>query len=152
MSSFEVKARLIRALTSRVNATVVMYRTVSGLRAPVTCTILTIDVGLSVSIGSCSYPDLCDLAYTLMGVKDDKDNCPEWLVEEGFDCTCPWQQPAGKEVDLFGDIEITDLAQFGVAWLVSGNFDINVKATHANQPLLCLDLKAGIAPLSSVGK
>ena len=142
--NFRVSAELIRAVNSRVNGTVVMYRTVSGLRAPVTCTIITIDPQTVLSIGSCTYPDLCDLLYTLLGVKDSPD-CPEWLVEEGFTCKCPWDFPAGRSVNLEEEIEVTDLAQYGVAWLVSGNFEVNVKASHGTQPAICLDIKAGVS-------
>lgn len=147
-SYFEIDAILNRAVNGLVNGTVIMDRTVSGLKTRVPCTILPLESG-NTQIGSCTYPDLCDLAFSLLDVLDlPDDQCPDYLIENGIKCSCPWVIPAGKDLNFAGELEIPDLYEYGIAWLVSGQFDINVKASASGAPLLCLDLKAGIAPAS----
>ena len=123
-----------------------MRRTVSGLTATVVCTILPLSDTLSVSIGTCTYPDLCDLAYTLLGVKEDPSQCPDYLLEEGLDCTCPFKTEAGRDLYLEDVIDVVDLKPYGVAWLVTGDFYVNVKASHKGKALVCLDIWSSIKP------
>lgn len=143
---FSVKGLMERdSVFDVVNGTVEMFRTVGTLRSKIACTILPLETG-SVSIGSCKYPDLCDLVYDLLGVKNvPLSECPDYLLENGLDCRCPWNIPQDKTLDVVGEFDLVDLGTLGIDWLVEGNFEIGVTASHRGKALTCLNLRFGVA-------
>ena len=65
-----------------------IIRSVAGLALPMRCNIVQ-----NLSIGSCSYSDLCkDVFRDILG--NSPLNCHPALAQWGIDCTCPFNIPA----------------------------------------------------------
>ena len=86
LSTVDVMAESFRAVSGNLPTSIEMIRTVAGLALPVRCNLFVPD-----GFGSCSYPDICK---QLMAIFDfTYDNCPQELIEWGFDCNCPFDLP-----------------------------------------------------------
>ena len=98
---------------------------------PVRCTIVQ-----GLSVGSCSYADLCK--NVLNDIADiNNTNCPPELADWGIDCNCPFNVPA-QTVDGSLDVDIGDLSVSIVSFLANGDFDITAKVNdNRGQHVAC---------------
>ena len=83
----DFRALVQRNINGALPVTLNMTRTIAGFSLPLRC--LNIN---GLSVGSCSYPDLCkDIFGDFFG--NTPENCPPELYEWGIDCTCPFNLP-----------------------------------------------------------
>ena len=83
----DFRAVVQRKIDGALPATFNMIRTVAGLSLPVRCFVMQ-----GISVGSCSYTDLCkDVFRDILG--NTPENCPPEFEEWGIGCTCPFYLP-----------------------------------------------------------
>ena len=117
----------LRQISGRLPTTISIIRTVAGFALPVRCTIVQ-----GVSIGSCSYIDLC---------QDFMQDALGFLLDHGIDFNCPFDIPV-KSVETSFDHEIPDLSTSIVPFLASGDFDVTITVNNSsNQHIACMRLK-----------
>ena len=78
---YDVKNR--QQINGLVKADIKLIRIINGLTLPVDCYLMD-----GTYVGSCSYNDLCAFTNFIFNLNQSK--CPEFLINNGFDCTCPY--------------------------------------------------------------
>ncbi|RNA28570.1 ganglioside GM2 [Brachionus plicatilis] len=120
---FILAGKSIREIRGAVKSTVTIKRTVSGITLPITCYLVDGNY-----VGSCTYPDLCLLLKSVLGY--DANSCPQNLIDNNIDCTCPFKLPARElNVDVVADLP--DATTSSITWIASGSFDVKVEASDS---------------------
>ena len=131
-----------------VAADVKIVRSVSGLNLKVLCYLFSGNY-----IGSCFYNDLC---LALQKVFDlNQNNCPNYLLYNGIDCTCPFNLPV-RPFYINDDFDLPDRPMFSNSispssflafyLLNNGDFSIDVKLTQGSTSILCMNFKYSMKP------
>ena len=118
----DFRAVVQRKIDGALPVTFNMIRTVAGFALPVRCTILQ-----GLSVGSCSYTDLCkDFFRDILG--NTPENCPPEFEEWGIGCTCPFYVPVQTiEGSIsFNITSITDDNWIFLNLFGSGDYDLTV--------------------------
>jgi hypothetical protein len=121
-----------------VKADVNIVRTVSGLNLKISCYLVDGNY-----VGSCIYNDLCALIKSVLSL--DQNNCPASLVNNGIDCTCPWNLPV-RLVDIKEDFDLPDASTTPISWIGSGDFNVDIKGTQGLTSIMCLNVKFSSKP------
>ena len=122
-----------------IKADVRIIRTVSGLLLPVSCLLHE-----GTYIGSCVYSDLCFFIKYIF--KFDQTNCPQNLIDNGFNCTCPFDFPI-TELNINHTLLLPSAAGTLASFLASGDFDVTIKGTIDTTNILCLNMKFAMKPV-----
>lgn len=112
------------ALTSPLSVNVTLKREVAGLWVKIPCI---------EEIGSCHYPNVCDLLDQLFPPGQD---CPEPLHTYGLPCHCPFK--AGDYAFPSSDITIPDIEL--PSFLTNGNYKVQGVLGSSDGELGCLDI------------
>ncbi|XP_073677194.1 ganglioside GM2 activator [Garra rufa] len=112
------------ALTSPLSVNVTLEREVVGVWVKIPC----LD-----EIGSCHYPNACDLLDQLIPPGQD---CPEPLHTYGLPCHCPFK--AGDYALPSSEIVIPDVEL--PSWLTNGNYRVQGVLGSADKELGCLKI------------
>ena len=134
---FDAKNR--QQINGLVKADIKLIRIISGLTLPVNCYLMD-----GTYVGSCVYNDLC--AFTNFIFNLNQNDCPEFLINNGFDCTCPFDLPNG-DLNINEIFQVPALATTAVTFLGSGDFDFTIKATMGTTNILCLNMKFATKPI-----
>ena len=137
-----------QAITGVVKADLYIVRTISGLSLKIACYLIDGNY-----IGSCVHKDLCTYIKDTYAL--NSENCPQSLIDYGFDCTCPWNLPINL-VDIDSQIDIpalnvtpaplpNPLAIFS-PYFSSGDFNIDIKLSQSNTTIQCNNLKFSLKP------
>ena len=121
-----------------VKADINIVRTVSGLTLPIRCVLVDGNY-----VGSCTYNDLCALIKSVLSL--DQNNCPQSLVDNGIDCTCPWNLPV-RLVDIKQDFDLPDASTTPIGWIGAGDFSVDIKGTQGTTSIMCLNIKFSSKP------
>uniref|UniRef100_A0A673L121 GM2 ganglioside activator n=1 Tax=Sinocyclocheilus rhinocerous TaxID=307959 RepID=A0A673L121_9TELE len=117
--------------TSVVNVT--LEREIAGVWVKIPC----LD-----EIGSCHYPNVCDLLDQLIPPGQD---CPEPLHTYGLPCHCPFK--AGDYSLPSSDIVIPDVELPG--WLTNGNYKVQGILGNSEKELGCLKISFSLHSLKN---
>ena len=116
-----------------------MVRTVNGLNLKVGCCLVDGNY-----VGSCVYNDFCQFIKWRQNFSPE--NCPGFLLNNGIDCTCPFNIPAGL-IDINTNFNLPDISTNTLpAWLGSGDFDVDLKLTQGTTSILCFNIKFSMKP------
>ena len=137
--NFILDAKNIEDIKGQVKAYVKIIRIVSGLTLPVNCYLSN-----GTYIGSCVYDDLCDLIKRFF--KFNENNCPQSFIDNGFDCTCPFNLPI-RELNINHSFQLPSAASTTFAFFAQGDFDITIKGTIGTTNILCLNMKFAMKPI-----
>ena len=134
-------AQIRKAISGTVKLDLNIVRTVSGLNLKISCYLID-----GTYIGSCLYNDFCPVFNSFF--QFDLNNCPEYLIDNGYYCSCPLNLQAGYFYinDAF---EVVNLANTAISWLSSGDFSVDFKATQGTTSILCLNFKYSLKPCSN---
>ena len=119
-----------------IKADVNIVRTVSGIKLPVRCYIVQ-----GENVGSCSYPDLCNLMKRL--VSYGPGNCPANLAQHGIDCNCPVNINK-RDLDIDMDVTLPQAPEYA-SWLSTGDFDVKLSASVGTISA-CYNIKFSVKP------
>ncbi|XDV37042.1 hypothetical protein PO909_006733 [Leuciscus waleckii] len=111
-------------LASPLSVNVTLEKEVAGLWVKIPC----LD-----EIGSCHYPNICDLLNQLIPPGQD---CPEPLHTYGLPCHCPFK--AGDYSLPTSDIDIPEVELPG--WLTNGNYKVQGVLGSSGKELGCLKI------------
>ncbi|TRY88310.1 hypothetical protein DNTS_016701 [Danionella cerebrum] len=111
-------------LASPLSVSVVLEREVAGLWVKIPC----VD-----ELGSCHYPDACELLDRLVPPGQD---CPEPLHTYGLPCHCPFK--AGDYALPTSEISIPEVELPG--WLANGNYRVKGILESAGAELGCVKI------------
>lgn len=107
--------------------------------------------GVPTPVGSCTYPDLCEVIKMLLPANFNPTNCSEAVVATGIDCTCPFTLKAGRlTVNEPLDIESADT--LGVSFLASGDFEIKFVTSDSSGPYGSVTIFFTVKPKPGSGK
>lgn len=106
---FILSGKSLREIKGAVKSTVTIRRTVTGITLPITCYLVDGNY-----VGSCTYQDLCQLMKSVLGY--DESNCPQNLVQNSIDCTCPFKLPA-RDLDIDVVADLPDATQSSITWI-----------------------------------
>ena len=126
-------------IKGQVKADVKIVRIVSGLTLPVNCYLSN-----GTYIGSCVYNDFCDLITRFF--KFNENNCPQSFIDNGFDCTCPFNFPI-RELNINHIFELLPAANTTFAFFAYGDFDVTIKSTIDTTNIVCLNMKFALKPI-----
>ncbi|KAK7141530.1 hypothetical protein R3I93_015621 [Phoxinus phoxinus] len=111
-------------LVSPLSVNVTLEKEIAGLWVKIPCL---------EEIGSCHYPDICDLLNQLIPPGQD---CPEPLHTYGLPCHCPFK--AGDYSLPTSDIDIPEVELPG--WLTNGNYKVQGVLGSSDKELGCLKI------------
>lgn len=106
---FVLSAKSIREIRGAVKSTLTIKRTVNGITLPISCYLSNGNY-----VGSCTYNDLCELMKSVLGY--DENNCPDNLINNSIDCTCPFKLPA-RELDIDVVADLPDASASSIQWI-----------------------------------
>ena len=115
-----------------------MVRTVNGLNLKVGCYLVDGNY-----VGSCVYNDFCQFIKWRQNFSPE--NCPDFLLNNGIDCTCPSNLSAGI-IDIDAIFDLPDFSTTKPSWLGSGDFSVDLKLAQGTTSILCLNIKFSTKP------
>lgn len=106
---FTLVAKSIREIRGKVKSTLSIKRTVNGITLPISCYLSN-----GIYVGSCTYDDLCELMKSVLGYSET--NCPQNLIDNNIDCTCPFKLPA-RDLDIDVVANLPDASTTPIQWI-----------------------------------
>ncbi len=123
---------LKRPIDGPLKSNITIVRTVSGLSLPIRCYIVNGQL-----TGSCVYNDLC---ASIMYVLDlDQTDCPNNFIQNGIDCTCPFNLPSGI-LEIEEQLPTYSPAFLTNSWLLKGDYNLRVEASDKRGFFFCVTL------------
>ena len=128
-----------QAIIGVIKSDLNIVRTVSGIKLKISCYLVNGNY-----VGSCVKNDFCQVIKWRLGFSPE--NCPDFLLNNGIDCTCPFNIPAGL-IDINTNFDLPDISTTTLpTWLGRGDFDVDLKLTQGTNSILCFNIKFSVKP------
>ena len=127
-----------QAIRGEIKTDINLVRTVSGLNLKINCYMRNCEY-----VGSCVHNDFCQVIKRSLHFSPE--NCPDFFINNGIDCTCPFNLPAGL-IDINANFDLPGFGTTPLSWLLSGDFNVDLKLTQGTNSILCFNIKFSIKP------
>ena len=130
-TQLKLVAELTRSISSKMNGTFHIVKKMSGANLSVRC----YPNSQGIDIGSCSNVDIC--SEFMMMVNASKDYCPQNLIDNGIDCSCPMKLDRTRlNIDLPLVVYPSAVTE---SWFF-GELNIELNVQEQGETLFCLNV------------
>ena len=136
--NFVFSAQNSQPIIGPIKSDIIIFRTVSGLKLKISCYLVDGNF-----VGSCVYTDFCQIIKRRLNFT--AENCPEFLLDNSIDCTCPFDIHAGL-IDIYTVLNLPDFSSTPMSLFGSGDFDVDLKLTQETNSILCMNIKFSMKP------
>jgi len=135
---FVFSAENTQSINGMIKSDIKIIRRISGLNLKVSCYLVDGNY-----VGSCVNIDFCQVLKRRLNFT--AENCPEYLLDNSIDCTCPFNIPT-RLMYINKAFDLPDFSTTPITWLGSGDFDLDIKLTQGTTSILCLSIKFSTKP------